>query len=388
MNESIDTCFSFDTTGSMYPCLTQVRRIVGQTVERLLRDIPDLRIAIIAHGDYCDEGKTYVTKIFDFSKNVDNIIRFINTVGPTHGGDAPECYELVLHEARTKLSWESGRSKVLVMIGDDVPHGQNYSMNTKNIDWRNELGLLLEAGINVHGIHAMPGTRRHSKPFYEEIASKTGGFYLTLDQFYAVNDLIMGICYKQESEESFMNFANEVQSKGRMTRNLKMSFSVMSEGVKATFETFDKTYSYEEDGLTPVPSGRFMVIPVGVREPTIQDFIKDQGIDYEKGRGFYELVSHRTSSGKLKRYKVQQYKEIILMDKDSGDLFTGSEAREVLGLLPQIEIVGKDRGETENIGAKSLGRYKIFIQSTSYTRKLVPGSSLLYEVSDWDRIAA
>ena len=69
-SNNIDVCITFDTTGSMYPCLTQVRRSVEQTVGRLFRDIPDLRIAIIAHGDYIDERSYYVTKIFDFSKHI------------------------------------------------------------------------------------------------------------------------------------------------------------------------------------------------------------------------------------------------------------------------------------------------------------------------------
>lgn len=50
--ESIDVVFSFDTTGSMYPCLSQVRSTISETVERLFKDIPDIRIGIVAR--YCD----------------------------------------------------------------------------------------------------------------------------------------------------------------------------------------------------------------------------------------------------------------------------------------------------------------------------------------------
>jgi len=382
--DSIDVCISFDTTGSMYPCLTQVRRNVKSTVESLFRDIPDLRIAIIAHGDYCDARSSYVTKIFNFSKDVNQVTRFVSSVGRTGGGDSPECYELVLLKARTALNWESGRSKVIVMIGDDLPHPPHYPLNTMNIDWRNELGLLLEAGINVYGVHAMPGIRRHSKSFYQEIARTTGGFYLTLDQFSNINDLIMGICYKQDSEKSFVSFVAQVKQDGRMNRDLSMSFKTMAivgdadfaESYHSIFET--KRYTFEDDGLSPVSSGRFQVIDVDY-DTKIRDFIVDQGITFQKGRAFYELIRH----GK-KRYKVQQYKEIILMDPDSGDFFNGPEVRDMLGLQPQCEIVGKDRGVVENLSPKGLENYRVFIQSTSYTRKLIPGTNLLYEVSDWE----
>jgi hypothetical protein len=381
--KSIDVCISFDTTGSMYPCLTQVRRSVAQTVKKLFQDIPDLRISIIAHGDYCDATRYYVTKILDFSRDVNKVTSFVSNVGRTGGGDAPECYELVLYEARTKLNWQSGRSKVIVMIGDDVPHPPHYDLNTLKIDWRNELGLLLEAGINVYGVHAMPGIRSHSKPFYVEIAKTTGGFYLTLDQFSGIVDLIMAICYKQESPKAFEDFVIATQKKGRLTPNLRVSIETMAGDMKGSIildipgMSFDE-YSYVKDGLNPVPAGRFQVIDVDY-ETKIRDFIVDQGIEFKKGRAFYELVRH----GK-KRYKVQQYKEILLMDPESGNFFNGSEVREMLGLLPQCEIVGKNRGEVENLSPKGLDKYRVFIQSTSYTRKLVPGTNLLYEVSDWD----
>ncbi|WP_230966249.1 hypothetical protein [Nostoc sp. NZL] len=46
----------------MYPCLTQVRRKIKNTVTRLIDEIPLIRIEIIAHGDYCDAGSTYLSK--------------------------------------------------------------------------------------------------------------------------------------------------------------------------------------------------------------------------------------------------------------------------------------------------------------------------------------
>jgi hypothetical protein len=49
--EPIDVVFSFDTTGSMYPCLSQVRRSVKETAKRLFAEIKGLRVGVIAHGD-------------------------------------------------------------------------------------------------------------------------------------------------------------------------------------------------------------------------------------------------------------------------------------------------------------------------------------------------
>lgn len=363
MNSSIDVCISFDTTGSMYPCLTQVRRSVKQIVGKLFRDIPDLRISIIAHGDYCDAGNPYVIKTNDFSRDEKEISEFISKVEATYGGDAPECYELVLNQARTKLSWQSGRAKVLVIIGDDVPHGPSYKGNVNKIDWRNELGLLLEAGINVYGIHAMPGIRKHSKPFYEEIAQKTGGFYLTLDQFSNIPELIMAICYSQEGEDSLASFEQELKTNGRMNYNLKSSIQKLRNG---TVEEY-----ISEDGLNPVPEGRFQVLIID-KEQSIKEFILEQGASFKTGRGFYELT---------KTEKVGLNKEILLYEKETGKIFNGPQVREMLKLSPQENV----KGITENLRTISFEKYKVFIQSTSYNRKLMANTSLLYEVEDWDK---
>lgn len=355
--EGVDVAISFDTTGSMYPCLTQVRRDVEATVRRLFRDIAGLRIAIIAHGDYCDAGDTYVTKLLDFSSNVEAICRFIRSVEKTGGGDTPECYELVLQKARG-LSWKAGKAKALIMIGDDVPHEPSYSLNKGHIDWRNELRLLVEAGIHVYGVHAMPGIRQHSKRFYEEIARVTKGYYLTLEQFGAVIDIILAICYKQSGKPALESFQSEVQKAKRMDRGRATMFATLGSSVIITFT--------ERPGLVPVPSGRFQVLHVDA-DQSIREFVEDQGLNFKKGRGFYEFMKSET---------VQELKEVVLMDNATGDMFNGSEARNMIGL---------PYGVRGRIKPAAIEGYTVFVQSTSVNRKLIGGTRFLYEVEDWER---
>ena len=42
----IDLVFSFDTTGSMYSCLGEVRKNLETMINRILTDIPNIRIAV------------------------------------------------------------------------------------------------------------------------------------------------------------------------------------------------------------------------------------------------------------------------------------------------------------------------------------------------------
>lgn len=357
--EAIEVVVSFDTTGSMYPCLTQVRREVKETVTRLVKEIPNIRIGVIAHGDYCDAGSTYVTKRLDLTDDLKSIVKFVETVGPTGGGDAAECYELVLHEARS-FSWSAGKAKVLVLIGDDVPHSPKEAQNTKKLDWRNELDLLSEATIKVYGVQCL--NRRHATQFYEEIARKTGGFHLSLDQFSNVTDLIMAVCFQQQGAEPLQNYEQEVEKKGRMNRSMFDVFSTLM-GRSKTDGAAAKKYARTGD-LKAVPPGRFQALRVEKDVP-IADFVRENGLTFKIGRGFYEFT---------KKVTVQAHKEIILMDKTTGDFFSGDKAR---------DIVGIPHGREARVAPEELKDYVCFIQSTSANRKLLGKTRFLYEVSDY-----
>ena len=96
--------------------------------------------------------KSLLDQTFTNDHNVNTIVDFVENVAPTWGYTYPECYELVLHEARN-FAWMDGWAHVLVMIGDEIPHEKHD--NPKNIDWREELNKLKEMGITIHGVQAL-----------------------------------------------------------------------------------------------------------------------------------------------------------------------------------------------------------------------------------------
>lgn len=91
----------------------------------------------------------------------------------------------------------------------------------------------------------------------------------------------------------------------------------------------------------------------------IRDFVEAQGVTYSKGCAFYMLS---------KTEAVQDYKQIAIRDKQSGAVYSGYAARNMLG-LPQSGEVKLAPGQH--------GQYEIFIQSTSFNRKLVKGTNLM-----------
>ena len=361
----MDLLVSFDTTGSMYPVLSQVRKNVVSFVKDMFNSIDNLRVGIIAHGDYCDKDNPYTIRVMDFTEDEGKICDFVRNTAKTYGGDADECYELVLRTARTIVDWRPGRKKVFVLIGDASPHSVNYRDNTDRIDWRDEAHLLNEMGVQIFAVHALSYYRSSSKDFYSYIAKETNGTYLTLDHFDEITLLIKATCMAEYSETKLNDFISIIKSTGKMTRTMAKNMNRLSGKEVVSSGEF-----VGADGLVPVTPGRFQVFEVDTDCP-IKNFVESNGIEFKRGRGFYELTKHET---------VQQYKEVIIQDRETGDMFTGKQVREKLGLQPQVS----KGGVKESLSSRDTVKFRVFVQSTSFNRKLIGGTTFLYEVSDLD----
>lgn len=382
-----DIIFSFDTTGSMTSCIADVRRNIEKIANKLFDEIPGLRIGLVAHGDYCDDEKL-ITKL-DFTNNKDDIKKFINDAPNTFGGDYPEAYEFVLREVRG-FSWRSDAAmKSVVMIGDAPPHDKNE--NPEKIDWREEVEKLANRNIQVFSVQCLNSGNRESYSFYSTIAKVTNGYHLFLDQFSYIKDMIQAICYRQYDQEQLVNFEAEVQKReGGMNSSLRLMFDTIlgkksREEIEAEMnpDRFRERYYSRsssrthhsggtasaaptlegESDLRPCAPTKFQVFNVE-EDIGIKEFCALMSITFAKGRGFYEFIKPEI---------IQPQKEIVLMNRESGDLYEGDVARTIAG-------IGKN-DERAKIKPGDLPKYRIFIQSTSVNRKLIAGQGFLYEVS-------
>jgi hypothetical protein len=50
----LDMVIAFDTTGSMAGCIRSVKEYVTELVPKLFAVNPNLRLGVVAFGDYCD----------------------------------------------------------------------------------------------------------------------------------------------------------------------------------------------------------------------------------------------------------------------------------------------------------------------------------------------
>jgi len=383
-NQKMDLVVSFDTTGSMYPVLSQVRQEVQKFVHQMFDDFTDLRLGIIAHGDYCDYNNPYTIRIMDMTRDEDKICDFVMETKKTFGGDADECYELVLNSAHKRLNWRSDATKIMIMIGDAAPHGVYYRDNEEHLDWQIEAKKIASQGIKVFAVHALSYYRSSSKGFYKQVADITDGVYLTLDQFSDIINLIKATCYQQGGEEQLNKFISIIRDNGELTHSMKNNFKrlkgeIVEDGVEHRSSEYrrssyrrssrDEDVTIKEMGeLVPVMPGRFQIMTVD-ENCDIKGFVEKNGIAFKKGRGFYELSKAET---------VQQYKEVIMQDRETGEMFNGSQVREKLGLQPQSE----KGGVNERLHKADAEKFRVFVQSTSVNRKLIAGTTFLYEVSD------
>jgi hypothetical protein len=381
-----DLVISFDTTGSMFPCLSEVKRHIATMVPKLFRDMPGLRLGIIAHGDYCDGDK--VIQTLDFTNDQNALISFVQNAPSTGGGDYPECYELVLRTVKT-FTWRAeAKMKSLVMIGDAPPHETNE--NPQKINWREEAESLANRNIQVFSVQCLNRGNREAYAFYSQVARMTNGYHMFLDQFSYITDMLQAICFKQHDQQQLLRFEEDIQrASGGMNDTLRRMFDTML-GKKSRDEVeaemnpdrFHERYrpvhaprarasteaaapSLEKEGeLRPCHPSKFQVFNVD-EDTNIKVFCEKMGIVYSRGCGYYEF---------LKIEVVQPSKLIVLMEKSTGTLYEGDVAREIAGI--------KKNDERNKIKPTNLEKYRIFIQSTSNARKLIRGQGFLYEVSE------
>ncbi|MFI8293693.1 vWA domain-containing protein [Streptomyces sp. NPDC085614] len=136
------------------------------------------------------------------------------------------------------------------------------------------------------------------------------------------------------------------------TQGIRGSRAVFSTGA----EVVNKD-AIEAAGLTPVDPSEYQLLAVA-RAAAIRDWIVESGHTYRTGGAFYQLS---------KSEKIQARKQIAVLEKSTDRVYTGPQARALLG-LPDAEVRLKPDHNDD---------FTIFVQSTSVNRKLVPHTRLL-----------
>lgn len=231
----LDMVIAFDTTGSMSAYINAVRTHVKELVPKLFSSNPDLRIGIVAFGDYCDMkskdnfGKAY--QVLGLTNDENKIIQFINEAQDTSGGDGDEFYELVIKKITEETAWREGSTKAVLLIADAAPHNVGYSykniVSNAQIDWREEakkasilgikfdtmtinsmfVGWCKELSAMTNGVSVPFKNSGKTSQVIEAAALSRGGtrtkalYEATMDSFAAMGDTEMTAVYNAYSKE-------------------------------------------------------------------------------------------------------------------------------------------------------------------------------------------
>ncbi|MBD5275400.1 MAG: VWA domain-containing protein [Bacteroides sp.] len=173
----LDMVIAFDTTGSMAAYIEDVRHQVADMVPRLFKDNEDLRLGIVAFGDYCDMinrdnfGKAY--QCIQLTNNENDIIKFVRESKNTSGGDGDEFYELVLKKIIDESPWREDSSKAILLIADANPHEIGYTYENyvvgNQIDWKTEAKKAAKMKIKIDTVSIC------DRPWYKELSALTNG---------------------------------------------------------------------------------------------------------------------------------------------------------------------------------------------------------------------
>lgn len=151
------------------------------------------------------------------------------------------------------------------------------------------------------------------------------------------------------------------------TSNFKSSLNnymtLRSTGVRGTksFFTTDLasvTKTAVVKNLDQLSPSKYETYPVSKESPIKEFLEKRTGRDYVLGSAYYEL---------MKKEDIQAYKQIAIQNRKDGKVYTGDQARGVLG-LPNYEV---------KVSPGDHGDWRIFVQSTSVNRKLIPGTQVM-----------
>jgi hypothetical protein len=176
----LDVLFLIDATGSMEDEINQLKDnilSISAQIEALPTN-PDVRFGLV---HYRDRGDAYVTRVSDFTPDVQAFQRDLSAVTADGGNDTPESLNEALHRAILDTNWRVDDTVSIVFLVADAPPHLDYP---QDYDYGQEMRNAAELGIKVFPI----GSRLDGEDYYQQqaeyifrqIAQFTGGNFLFL----------------------------------------------------------------------------------------------------------------------------------------------------------------------------------------------------------------
>lgn len=146
----------------------------------------------------------------------------------------------------------------------------------------------------------------------------------------------------------------------RATDNFMTARATGVRGTRTLFSTGAEAVNKQTikaANLKPLKAGEYQLFSVAADSP-IREFVEDVVSVYKLGHAYYQLTKTET---------IQVQKAVAVVHKRNGKVYTGKEARSLLG-LPDTTVRVRPEHNPD---------YDVFVQSMSVNRKLLAGTQLL-----------
>ncbi|TFK19603.1 hypothetical protein FA15DRAFT_167582 [Coprinopsis marcescibilis] len=197
-SKSLDIVFVQDSTGSQGSYISSARRAIQDICKKVsaspilaqatsptstaAASNPALRFGLVAFRDHPPQDRSWVTKNFGFTSDVEQMRKNLGTLVASGGGDGPEASTAGLAEA-LNMPWKEGAVKIVVLITDAPPHGLGESGDgfpNGSPDQNDPLEIarqMAEHGISLYVIACEPtlsSAYKHAVDFYRALTQITG----------------------------------------------------------------------------------------------------------------------------------------------------------------------------------------------------------------------
>ncbi|PKK66198.1 kinase-like protein [Rhizophagus irregularis] len=145
LSMKVDLCFVLDCTGSMGSHIAAAKDCIFKVTNYIKHTNPsiELWVGFCGYRDHNDGSSRL--QIFDFNDQYDQFVQYMLNVTPSSSpdNDIPEDVLGGLNAAITKMNWKND-TRILLHIGDNPPHGGNFTNLTDNYPNGDPYGLTAE----------------------------------------------------------------------------------------------------------------------------------------------------------------------------------------------------------------------------------------------------
>lgn len=330
-----DVIFVLDRSGSMNGLMGQARKNLGQQIATLRDAIgpsDEYRVTVICF----DDKVTKTLSKADVAGLLSTDQYYLGANGMTAMNDA------IREAIGSTRNDERGQAFLISIVTDG---GENAS-STNAPRLKSEIEALIATGRYTFA-YAGPD-HRMSTQYAASIGIPTGNVTAWEQSVRGTMDL--GI----RTNSALQSYASR-----RLTGAMS-STSFYAQPVVSNPQDFAGKLGSQ---MAKLSASAFKVERVMDHDPlVIAKFAEAKLGGFHKGKIYYQLTSSE---------KVQDYKDIVIQDTATGAFYAGRDTAAKLLGIPNFS-------GTVRIRPGQLGEFKVFVQSTSVNRKLVPGTAVVY----------